>query len=37
MYRQLLMPLAEEGWFREEETFLIIKKYLLRAPGAGLN
>ena len=25
----LMMPLAEEGWFREEETFLIVKKYLL--------
>ncbi len=25
----LMMPLAEEGWFKEEETFLIVKKYLL--------
>ena len=25
----LMMPLAEEGWFKEEETYLIVKKYLL--------
>ncbi len=25
----LMMPLAEEGWFKEEETFQVVKKYLL--------
>lgn len=25
----LMMHLAEEGWFKEEETYMIVKKYLL--------